>query len=144
MNIPFLGLGAMHEEIADELSVIWKQTVNDSAFIGGAAVDRFEASFAAYCGTELCVGVADGTDALLLAMRAAGIGPGDEVIIPTNTFFATAEAVSMAGATPVFVDVDEEHLLLDPAAAEAAITPCLLYTSPSPRDLSTSRMPSSA
>ncbi|GAA1969372.1 DegT/DnrJ/EryC1/StrS family aminotransferase [Nocardioides panacihumi] len=82
----------------------------------------FEREYAAYVGVEHCVGVGNGTDALELALRALGVGAGAEVILPANTFIATAEAVSAVGATPVLVDVDEEHLLIDPAAVERAIT----------------------
>lgn len=120
--IPFLDLGAMHAEVGEELDQAWRDISASGAFVGGVAVERFEAEWAAYCGTAHAVGVANGTDALLLALRAEGIGPGDEVIVPTNTFVATAAAVVLAGATPRFVDVDPDTLLLRADIARAAIT----------------------
>jgi len=94
-----------------------------TAFIGGPAVGRFEQAYAAFIGVEHCVGVANGTDALELALRAVGVRPGGEVILPANTFIATAEAVSRIGASVVLVDVDPVHLLIDPAAVAAAVGP---------------------
>lgn len=123
MRVPFLDLAAQQAEIADEVLPTWQAQFTSAAFIGGAEVAAFESEYAAYIGARHCVGVANGTDAVELALRAVGIGPGDEVIIPVNTFIATAEAVTRIGAVPVFVDVDEDFLLIDPAAAEAAITP---------------------
>ncbi|HSL60110.1 MAG TPA: DegT/DnrJ/EryC1/StrS family aminotransferase [Acidimicrobiales bacterium] len=123
VRIPFLDLGAMHDEIRDDLDRVWTDTVDQSAFVGGDAVARFEAEFARYCGVGHCVGVANGTDALELVLRALAVGPGDEVVLPTNTFFATLEAVRLVGARPVLVDVDPATLLMRVDAAEAAITP---------------------
>ena len=120
-SVPFLDLGRAHTELRPELDAAWHQAVATSGFIGGAAVERFEADWAAYCGTRHSVGVSDGTAALELALAALGIGPGDEVIVPANTFIATVEAVAKVGATPVFVDVQPATLLLDPAAAAAAV-----------------------
>ena len=97
--------------------------VDGSAFIGGEAVDRFEAEWAAYCGTRHCVGLSDGTAALELALAALGIGPGDEVIVPANTFIATVEAVAAVGAVPVMIDVDPATLLMTGEAVRAACTP---------------------
>ncbi|MFN2589240.1 MAG: DegT/DnrJ/EryC1/StrS family aminotransferase, partial [Actinomycetota bacterium] len=91
--VPLTDLGAMTADVAEELGVAWKQVLMDSSFIGGEAVERFETEWAAYCGTRCAVGVANGTDALELTLRALGIGAGDEVIVPANTFVATAEAV---------------------------------------------------
>lgn len=122
MKVPFLDLVAQADDIADEVLPVWEQLFRSAAFIGGLEVEAFEREYADYLGVRYVIGVANGTDALELAYRAVGIGPGDEVIVPVNTFIATAEAVTRAGATPVFVDVDE-HLLIDPAAVEAAITP---------------------
>jgi dTDP-4-amino-4,6-dideoxygalactose transaminase len=122
MRVPFLDLSAQQAEIADEVLPTWRAQFTAAAFIGGAEVDAFEREYAAYIGARHCVGVANGTDAVELALRAIGVRPGDEVIIPVNTFIATAEAVTRIGAVPVFVDVDAEHLLIDPAAVEAAIT----------------------
>ena len=96
--------------------------VRVGGFIGGPEVEAFEREYADYIGVAHVVGVSNGTDALELAYRAVGVGPGDEVIMPANTFIATAEAASRIGAVPVFVDVDDEHLLIDPDAIEAAIT----------------------
>jgi dTDP-4-amino-4,6-dideoxygalactose transaminase len=101
----------------------WQQVLASSRFIGGEAVERFEADWAAYCGRPHAVGVANGTDALQLTLTALGIGPGDEVIVPANTFVATAEAVVAAGATPRFADVSPDTLLLTAPDLEAAITP---------------------
>lgn len=123
MKVPFLNLVAQQAEIADEVLPTWQAQFTAAAFVGGAEVTAFEREYAAYIGVDHCVGVANGTDAVELALRAVGIGPGDEVIIPVNTFIATAEAATRIGAIPVFVDVDEEFLLIDPAAVEAAITP---------------------
>jgi dTDP-4-amino-4,6-dideoxygalactose transaminase len=122
MKVPFLDLAAQQREIADEVLPRWQQILESAAFIGGEPVASFERAFADYIGVEHCVGVANGTDAVELALRAVGVEPGDEVIMPANTFIATAEAASRIGARPVFADVDAEHLLLDPAAVEAAVT----------------------
>ncbi|MDQ3947035.1 MAG: aminotransferase class I/II-fold pyridoxal phosphate-dependent enzyme, partial [Actinomycetota bacterium] len=100
----------------------WERVVSRSNFILGDEVAAFEAAFAAFAGVAHCVGVANGTDALELALRVLGIGPGDEVILPANTFVATALAVTRAGAIPVLVDVDPATLLIDPEAVEAALS----------------------
>lgn len=122
MKVPFLDLAAQQAEIADEVLPVWRAQFTSAAFVGGPEVAAFEKEYAAYIGVQHCVGVANGTDAVELALRAVGVGPGDEVIIPVNTFIATAEAATRIGAVPVFVDVDHEFLLVDPAAVEAAIT----------------------
>ncbi len=122
MNVPFVDLAAQSAEVMDEVGPALLDAVARGAFIGGAAVRDFEEAYAEYAGVAHCVGVGNGTDALALALRAAGVGAGDEVILPANTFIATAEAVSAVGAVPVPVDVDPEHLLIDPAAVEAAVT----------------------
>jgi len=122
MKVPFIDLVAQQAEIADEVLATWQAQFRAAAFIGGPEVSAFEREYADYIGVEHCVGVANGTDAVELALRAVGVRPGDEVIIPVNTFIATAEAATRIGAVPVFVDVDDEFLLIDPAAAEAAIT----------------------
>jgi dTDP-4-amino-4,6-dideoxygalactose transaminase len=122
MRVPFLDLVAQQAEIADEVLPIWQAQFTSAAFVGGAEVAAFEREYAAYIGTKHCVGVANGTDAVELALRAVGVRPGDEVIIPVNTFIATAEAATRLGAIPVFVDVDEQYLLIDPAAVAAAVT----------------------
>ena len=122
MSVPFLDLAAQQAEIAEEVLPVWQRLFETAGFIGGSEIDAFEREYAEYIGVEHVVGVSNGTDALELAYRAVGVGPGDEVIMPANTFIATAEAVSRIGGVPVFVDVDEEHLLIDPDVIEAAIT----------------------
>ncbi|WP_141014146.1 DegT/DnrJ/EryC1/StrS family aminotransferase [Nocardioides sambongensis] len=122
MKIPLVDLASQHAEIADEIRPALDRVFATTGFIGGPEVAALEEEYAAFVGADHCVGVANGTDALELALRALGVGPGDEVILPANTFIATAEAVSLAGATPVLVDVDEEYLLIDPAQVERAIT----------------------
>ena len=122
MHVPFMDLSPMTSDVRDQVSSGWSALLDSNRFIGGEAVDRFESQWAAYCGTSEAVGVANGTDALQLTFRALGIGPGDEVIIPANSFVATAEAVVLAGATPRFADVDPHTLLITPATAEAAVS----------------------
>lgn len=123
MKVPFLDLPAQQAEIVDEVLPVWKQQFESAAFIGGPEVAAFEAEYADYIGVGHCIGVGNGTDAIEIALRAVGITRGDEVILPANTFIATAEAVSRIGAIPVLVDVDDDYLLIDPAAVEPAITP---------------------
>ncbi|WP_309135067.1 DegT/DnrJ/EryC1/StrS family aminotransferase [Cellulomonas sp.] len=123
MTIPFVDLASQQAEIADEVRTGLDEVFATTAFVGGPAVARFEAAYAAYSQVTHCVGVANGTDALELALRAAGVGPGGEVVLPANTFVATAEAVSRIGAVPVPVDVDPVHLLVDPDAVRAAVGP---------------------
>ena len=122
VTVPFLDLAPQQAEIADEILPIWREQLLSSEFIGGPEVADFEREYAEYIGVGNVVGVSNGTDALELAYRAVGVEPGDEVIMPANTFIATAEAASRIGAVPVFVDVDDEFLLIDPAAIDAAIT----------------------
>lgn len=121
--MPFLDLSDMTEEIRPEVLARWAELLDSNAFIGGEAVTCFEEQWAAYCGTSHAVGMANGTDALHLTLRALEIGPGDEVLVPANTFVATAEAVVLAGATPRFVDVDPETLLVTPEIIEKGTTP---------------------
>ena len=123
MEVPFLDLKAQYESIRDEVNDAIQQVVERTAFAGGPFVERFEESFARYCQTKYAVGVSNGTAALWLALAALEVGAGDEVITVPNTFIATAEAISFAGARPVFVDIDEQSYTMDPAAIEAAITP---------------------
>ena len=120
--IPLVDLKAQHAEISGEISHGFDRVIADAAFILGPAVREFEEAFARYCGTAHCVGVANGTDAIELTLRALGIGPGDEVIVPANTFIASALGVVRAGARPVLVDCDAFQLL-DPGKIEAAVTP---------------------
>ena len=105
--IPFLDLKAPYVELKDELEEAIARVVKSGWFIGGPEVEHFEADYASYCGAAHCVGVANGLDALHLALRALGVGPGDEVIVPSNTYIATWLAVSQCGATPVPVEPDE-------------------------------------
>ena len=121
-SVPFLDLGAQHAEIADEVWAGLQSVFERTAFVGGKEVTSFEEAYARFIGTEHCIGVGNGTDALELAYRAVGVGPGDEVIMPANTFIATAEAASRIGAVPVFVDVDPRYLLMDPAKVEEHVT----------------------
>ena len=120
--VPFADLWAGHEPILGELREAFERVVAASAFSGGAEVERFEQELATFVGTPHAVGVGSGTAALQLALTAAGIGRGDEVILPPNTFFATAEAIVAAGAAPVFADVDPKTALIDAAGVEAVIT----------------------
>ena len=123
LQVPFLDLRAQHDPLRAELLAAIGEVIDRSAFAGGPMVAKFEEDFAAYCQTLAAVGVGNGTEALWLALLAQGIGPGDEVITVPNTFMATAEAISWCGATPVFVDVDEQTYTLDPRQLERAITP---------------------
>ena len=122
-RIPFATLEREHAELAHELHDAFDRVLRSSGFILGEEVDRFEASWAEACGVSECVGVGSGTTALTLALRAAGIGPGDEVIVPAHTYIASALAILHAGAVPVLCDVDDGTGLLDPDAAAAAIGP---------------------
>jgi len=120
--VPFTDLAAMTREVRGAVDQGWERLLEESRFIGGQAVEEFEQAWASYCGAAHAVGVANGTDALQLTLVALGIGPGDEVIVPANTFVASAEAVVLAGATPRFADVSPRTLLLTPDDLEAAIT----------------------
>lgn len=120
--VPFSTLEPTTAEVRDEVTSRWAALLESNSWVGGAEVERFERSWAEYCTTEHAVGVANGTDALHLVLRALGIGPGDEVLVPANTFIATAEAVVLAGARPRFVDVDPTGLLMTPEAVDAAVT----------------------
>jgi dTDP-4-amino-4,6-dideoxygalactose transaminase len=122
-NIPLVGLFDQYQTIQPEIDTAIKNIITSSAFVGGAEVRHFEQEFAAYCDAKACVGVGNGTDALYLTLRALGIGPGDEVVTVAHTFIATSEAISMTGATPIFVDVKDDTMLMDPALLEARITP---------------------
>lgn len=121
--VPLVDLAAQQRDVHDEVMSDLADVFLSASFIGGAPVTEFEAAYASFLGARHCVGVANGTDALELALRASGVGPGDEVILPANTFIATAEATSRLGAVPVPVDVDPVYLLIDPEAVAAAITP---------------------
>jgi dTDP-4-amino-4,6-dideoxygalactose transaminase len=120
--VPFVALDRQHAGLEDELRAAFDRVLGASGYILGGEVDAFETEFAAYCGASHCVGVASGTAALTLALQAAGVGPGDEVVVPAHTFIASALAVVHAGATPVFCDVDDGTGLIDPDAAAAVVT----------------------
>jgi dTDP-4-amino-4,6-dideoxygalactose transaminase len=121
--IPFLDLRAPYLELKLELDEAIARVVSSGWFIGGGEVDQFEAEYASFCGTAFAIGVASGLDALHLALRAMDVGPGDEVIVPSNTYIATWLAVSQCGATPIPVEPDARTYNIDPALIEAAITP---------------------
>lgn len=121
--VPFVDLAAQHAEVAGEIEAGFADVMADTAFINGPQVAEFERAFAAYVGAPACVGVGNGTDAIELALRAAEVGPGDECVLPANTFVATAEAVARCGARPVLVDCQPDSYLIDVAAVEQAITP---------------------
>ena len=122
-RVPFTRLDNADPELLAELLEIVAEVGRTAAFTLGAHVEDFEREFAAWCGSEHSIGVSSGTAALEIALRGLGIGPGDEVIVPTNSFIATAEAVGATGATPRLVDVDEETALLTAEIVEAALTP---------------------
>jgi dTDP-3-amino-3,4,6-trideoxy-alpha-D-glucose transaminase len=121
--VRFVALDRQHRRIEHELQGAFTRLVESSSFTLGVEVDRFEAEFADYCDVAHCVGVASGTAALSLMLRAYGIGPGDEVVVPGHTFIASALAVAHVGATPVLCDVDAGTGLIDPSAARAAAGP---------------------
>ncbi len=121
--IPFVDLKAQYRSIKDEIKVALDEVLENTAFVLGPAVAKFEEKFAAYCGTKHCVAVNSGTSALHLAMLAAGVKRGDEVIAPAMTFIATVSAIDYIGAKPVLVDVDPTSYCMDTSKVEAAITP---------------------
>jgi dTDP-4-amino-4,6-dideoxygalactose transaminase len=121
--VPMVDLAAQHARVRGEIEAAIARVVASRRFIGGEECAALEAEFAAYCGVAHACGVANGTDALTLALRAMGVGPGDEVVTVANTFIATGEAILLCGARPVFVDVDPDTFTMDPAAIEPALTP---------------------
>jgi len=121
--VPFTDLAAMAGEVWPEIEREYLACVLDGGYIGGPAVTAFEREWAAYCGVKHAVGLGNGTDALQISLTALGIGAGDEVVVPSNTFIATAAAVARAGATPRFADVSEDTLLMTPHTLAEAITP---------------------
>ena len=121
-KVPFVDLVAWAKPSREEYLAAFAQILDTGAFVGGPQVAELEKAFAAYCGAQHAVAVRTGTDALILSLRALGIGPGDEVITATSSFFATAEAISLVGATPVLADVEEDTLLIDVADAKRRIT----------------------
>jgi dTDP-4-amino-4,6-dideoxygalactose transaminase len=120
--IPLVDLSLQHAQIADEVNAGFADVLAAGDFIGGKDVAAFEQEYAEFVGARACIGVGNGTDALEMALRAVGVGHGDEVVLPANSFIATAEAVVRAGARPVFADVDDDALLLDPTRVEQALT----------------------
>lgn len=123
MKVPFVDLKAQYHSLKNEFDSAILDVVGNTAFVAGRYASAFEASFAEYVGTENCVAVANGTDALEIALAAIGLGPGDEVIVPANTFFATAEAVANVGATAVFVDCEPNFYNIDVDKMEEKISP---------------------
>jgi dTDP-4-amino-4,6-dideoxygalactose transaminase len=141
VSIPLVDLVAQYDAIKDEVTATIDEVLRRGVFILGPNVTALEEELAAYCGTRFAIGVASGTDALILTLRAMGIGPGDEVVVPAYTFFASAEAVSLCGARPVFVDIDPATYGLDPNQVEdrlsprtRAIIPVHLYGHPAEMD----------
>ena len=141
MNIPFVDLKAQYLSIKDEMDAAIAGVLNETAFIGGPRVKNFETAFAQFCGVDHCVGLANGTDAIFIALKTLGVGPGDEVITVANTFVATSEAINMAGAQVVFVDIDPSTYLIDVNQIEQKITgktkaiiPVHLYGQPADMD----------
>ncbi len=141
ITVPFVDLRAQARELHDELLEVFESVTSRAAYTLGPEGAAFEAAFAEYCGVRFCAGVSSGTDAVRLALQAAGVGPGDEVVVPVNTFIATAEAVSHCGATPVFVDCLPDTANVDPGRIEAALTartkavvPVHLYGQPADMD----------
>ncbi len=122
MNVPILDLSRARARISPQLEERWKRILDESSYVLGPEVREFENAFAAYQEVAGCVAVANGTDGLVLALRALDLQPGDEVIVPAFSFFATAEAVALLGGKPVLADVDPQTLNLDPADAEARVT----------------------
>jgi dTDP-4-amino-4,6-dideoxygalactose transaminase len=123
IEVPFLDLAAHHEPFSERLAEAFDECLTTSGFVGGQRVAAFEQRWASVCQTEYSVGVANGTDAIEIALAALGVGPGDEVIVPTNTFVATAAAVVRVGARPVFCDVDPRTLLISEDTASQALGP---------------------
>ena len=140
-TVPFVDLRAQVRELHDELHAVFESVILRAAYTMGPECADFEAAFAEYCGARYCAGVSSGTAALRLALQAVGVGPGDEVVVPVNTFIATAEAVSHCGATPVFVDCLPGTANIDVGQIEAALTkrtkaivPVHLYGQPADMD----------
>jgi len=123
MEVPFVDLKTQYRSLKAELDPAIMAVIEDAAFISGKYARAFESAFASYIGAQHCVGFGNGTDALYVAMKSLGVGPGDEVITAANTFIATSEAISRTGARVVFVDCEEEHYGIDVAKLTAAITP---------------------
>jgi len=123
VRVPFVDLRAQYDSIREEMDKAIAGVIEQTAFIGGPFVKQFEQEFAQYCGVDHCLGVANGTDAIYIALRTLGIGPGDEVITAANTFIATSEAIKMSGAQVVFCDCDPVTYNIDVTKIEQKITP---------------------
>jgi dTDP-4-amino-4,6-dideoxygalactose transaminase len=123
MTIQLVDLKKQYESIKTEIDSVIFEVLSKTAFIGGSYVRDFEEAFASFCGTRHCIGVGNGTDAIFIALKCMGIGEGDEVIVPANSFIATAEAVTQAGARVVFADVDPRTYNIDAASISERITP---------------------
>src|SRR5579864_5034677 len=122
MKVPFLDLKAVYAELRADLDAAYRRVMESGQYLLGPELEQFESEFAAYCGTKFCIGVGNGLDALHLILKAYGIGAGDEVIVPTNTYIATFLAVSFTGATPVPVEPDAETFNIAPEQIEKAVT----------------------
>lgn len=141
LEVPFVDLTAQYASIKEEIDGAIARVIADCAFVGGPYIERFEREFANFCGANYCVGLANGTDALFLALKALGIGHGDEVLTAANSFIATAEAITLTGARVVFVDVDPHTYNIDVAQIEKkisertrAVLPVHLYGQPANMD----------
>lgn len=141
MNIPFVDLKAQYDSIKTEIDTAISTVISQTAFIGGTHVKNFEEAFAKFCTVKHCIGVANGTDALFIALKALGIGAGDEVITVANSFIATSEAITLTGAKVVFVDINSQTYNIDTIKIEEKITtrtkaiiPVHLYGQPADMD----------
>lgn len=122
MRVPFVSFLPMEKELDKDLRAAFERVYTRSWYIEGVEDEAFEKAFAEYCGTDYCVGVGNGLDALVMALKGLGVGAGDEIIVPSNTYIATALAVTYVGATPVFVEPDIRTFNIDPSKIEVAIT----------------------
>lgn len=122
MKVPFVDLSRIHQPIKKELDAAWNQVTEANNYILGTQVETFEQTFATYTGGKYGIGLANGSDALLLSLLALGIGRGDEVIVPSHTFISTALSITYSGATPIFAEIDPDTYLVDPTDVEAKIT----------------------
>ena len=128
MKVPFNDIHAQHIDLRFQIDEAIERAINSSNFVGGRAVSQFEENFAAYCGTKFAIGVSNGTDALRLALQSLDIGQGQAVITAPNTFIATAEAILLVGATPIFVDIDPATYTIDPGLLLSYLeTSCTLH-----------------
>ena len=122
MNVPFVSFLPLEQELDQELRAAFERVYSRSWYINGQEDSTFEKAFAAFCGTEYCVGTGNGLDALMLALKTLGVHEGDEVIVPSNTYIATALAVTYVGAKVVLVEPDIRTFNIDPSKIEAAVT----------------------